>query len=671
MGLVQYLFKNQINKAVHSAVSGHMIDGLRSPFIGGSQSSNFFDGNETDIGFLAYQQFLWVYNAVFITSTNASRVPIILTKENDDEPITDGLVWELLSPPNSQMSFNDFIETIIANIDLSGNAFIEVSNPGGFGAYWPLLPTRMSKKVVEGRFFYEYESGGQILRFTQEKIIHIKAYNPSSDLIGMSPSRPLTQNMNLEYNILEYQNNFFRNDGALDKYVTFKNKLNKLDFNTFKSQIIARAGNQDKQHETLILDDGGELKALKDDPSKQILIDALKQIRNNILSAYNVPPVMAGILDDGTFNNTREQKKNFWENAIQPKLLKVEAALNMDIFNPIGHKIRFDFSGVEALQDDFATKSKALGDLADRGLITGNEVREKLNLEPIAGLEEPRFRGIKLSSFDSGSQAQVNFEIAKAKKKIMVQDFPAHKKTEEEIFKFLKKKFSEMSKEITRNVVLTQTFQKDVLADAFSDIPQIEKEIFEGLLQIETNGVNKLKLEKSNQLTGAPIEPDIDTLITKKIEPFVEKNVKTFFPEVTNKFRAQIGSVLKDGIDNNLAINDITQKIQEVFSGTGDNKGTFPGARRIARTETLRNSNFTALETMKGHGFTKKIWLPAGPPDDREQHTGMPDKIVAIDVPFISFSPTEGPVQLMFPGDPSAPPSETINCGCSVQEFVE
>ena len=85
MGLVDFFFKNQINNAVNKALEG--LDNLQSPFVGSSIGGDLFHGNETDLGFLAYQRFLWVYNAVYITSTNASRVPFKLNKIGSDVEI--------------------------------------------------------------------------------------------------------------------------------------------------------------------------------------------------------------------------------------------------------------------------------------------------------------------------------------------------------------------------------------------------------------------------------------------------------------------------------------------------------------------------------------------------------------------------------------------------------
>lgn len=97
-------------------------------------------------------------------------------------------------------------------------------------------------------------------------------------------------------------------------------------------------------------------------------------------------------------------------------------------------------------------------------------------------------------------------------------------------------------------------------------------------------------------------------------------------------------------------------------------------AETIARTESLRAVNEGTRE-MYEQAFedgvlrpdeVKRTWVTAGDERVRTSHVFLDGQSRAPDEPFES-----GIAQLMFPGDPSAPPEETVNCRCALATRLE
>ena len=86
-------------------------------------------------------------------------------------------------------------------------------------------------------------------------------------------------------------------------------------------------------------------------------------------------------------------------------------------------------------------------------------------------------------------------------------------------------------------------------------------------------------------------------------------------------------------------------------------------ARTIARTEIGRARNAGRVEGMRLAGFTHHKWSSYSDIHSRRGHAKMNGQIRLIGEPF--DNPETGE-ELEFPGDPSAKPSETINCRCTV-----
>lgn len=93
-------------------------------------------------------------------------------------------------------------------------------------------------------------------------------------------------------------------------------------------------------------------------------------------------------------------------------------------------------------------------------------------------------------------------------------------------------------------------------------------------------------------------------------------------------------------------------------------------AETITRTEATRATNLARQEavaqqiaaTQMPPERIRRRWQSVSDGRTRDAHAEMDEQTVAYDEPF-----TDGDGnQLMFPGDPSAPPATTINCRCSV-----
>jgi hypothetical protein len=94
-------------------------------------------------------------------------------------------------------------------------------------------------------------------------------------------------------------------------------------------------------------------------------------------------------------------------------------------------------------------------------------------------------------------------------------------------------------------------------------------------------------------------------------------------------------------------------------------------AETISRTESLRILNEARDEATRqafeqagiDPATIKRTWRAIKDKRTRDTHSEMDGQtVVGMDTPFVSPSGAE----LMYPGDPSAPPSETINCRCTV-----
>lgn len=87
----------------------------------------------------------------------------------------------------------------------------------------------------------------------------------------------------------------------------------------------------------------------------------------------------------------------------------------------------------------------------------------------------------------------------------------------------------------------------------------------------------------------------------------------------------------------------------------------------IARTETTRLANAGANNLFRRWGVGKKEWLATGDDRTRSWHSSMSGQVVVINEKFTSGLGNK----LEYPGDPSAPLADTVQCRCTILPVID
>lgn len=127
-----------------------------------------------------------------------------------------------------------------------------------------------------------------------------------------------------------------------------------------------------------------------------------------------------------------------------------------------------------------------------------------------------------------------------------------------------------------------------------------------------------------------------------------------------------IRTVLAAGHAEGLSIPQLTAQIEEYLTDADTWDGR---ARTIARTEAIAANNAGAAGSARATAdylgvpaeLVQQQWLATGDGRTRETHAEADGQMVTgLDTPFIV-----GGYELAYPGDPSGPPEETVNCRCT------
>lgn len=141
-----------------------------------------------------------------------------------------------------------------------------------------------------------------------------------------------------------------------------------------------------------------------------------------------------------------------------------------------------------------------------------------------------------------------------------------------------------------------------------------------------------------------------------------QESMRRRITEVTETTRRQIINAVDAGYKEGIGTREIGQSIRGII---GDLAGF--RSNMIARTETHGAANFGSDSAAKMTGLPlKREWLAAQDERTRETHQAANGQIVGQNEDF-----EVGGVILKYPGDPSGPANEVINCRCAVGYIVD
>jgi len=125
--------------------------------------------------------------------------------------------------------------------------------------------------------------------------------------------------------------------------------------------------------------------------------------------------------------------------------------------------------------------------------------------------------------------------------------------------------------------------------------------------------------------------------------------------------RERIGGIISTGIEKNMTMADISKSILDSVREMSESR-----AKTIAQTTVTAGFETGQHESFKAANVQKRLWLSQRDGVVRPTHIDADGQEVKIDEPF-----QVGSAMLMYPGDPSGPAHEVINCRCTELPIID
>lgn len=204
----------------------------------------------------------------------------------------------------------------------------------------------------------------------------------------------------------------------------------------------------------------------------------------------------------------------------------------------------------------------------------------------------------------------------------------------------------------------------NILKRRAPDIPheqlwEFAREVLGDLIDWDTQRVNLERLIRPLQFSG--FEAGVRTAQTAYGIPAIQAPELTDhlirqglgrIEEISETTRRELARSIAEGIQAGDGRRALIARVQEHMTGVSEGR-----AAVIATTEAHTSIMSGNMEQMKRAGFKTKTWRIADN-SARDSHRLLNNQTRPIDQPFSNG--------LMYPGDPSGPPGEIINCRCTM-----
>ena len=349
-----------------------------------------------------------VYKCVNEISNGVAAVPFKLMR--GDQPIDDHPLLDLLQRPNPTHSGSEYFQKVVSYLLLSGNTYqLRVgSDSQPPNELFTLRPDRIRIKTDKHRFMpiaYEYCIDGQVKAVYpidqitgQSEVKQTKLFNPVDDYMGQSPIMPSASDID-QHNLSAKHNTHLLVNGARPSgAVVYKPRdevgsmtmLTDSQREQLRNDLQQRFTGTNGAGKTMILEGDFDYKEMGLSPKDMDFATMRNMSAQDIALVFGVPAQLIGIGNSQTYNNMAEARLALYEETIIPLLRHLESDLNEWLVPLYGDDLTltYDIDGIPAITERRRMVTDNILRAVNEGVLTRNEARERLGLEPISGGDE-------------------------------------------------------------------------------------------------------------------------------------------------------------------------------------------------------------------------------------------------------------------------------------------
>ncbi len=275
----------------------------------------------------------------------------------------------------------------------------------------PLEPGRMIKyeQLPNGKLRYYYrEEDGRLKTYLQDELFVVSGFGMNG-VSGLPLIEQMRETAGLALATEKYGAKFFANS-AMPRVVLTSPKAISQGVRERMRSDWDRSYQTDGQHGTALLEEDTKVNVLSTKNDEAQFIETKKFLIAEFSRHLDVTPHRLSDLEKSSYNNVEQMSLETVIYSLTPWVKRWEQSSYRDLLSEddkdAGRYVEFSLDGL--LRGDTEARSKFYQSGVHTGWLTRNEVREKENLNPIDGLDEPlqAVNQMPVSQVDSQAEEQ-------------------------------------------------------------------------------------------------------------------------------------------------------------------------------------------------------------------------------------------------------------------------
>lgn len=531
----------------------------------------------------------------------------------------------------------------------AGEAFWVVGGRvGGFTGFagiptelHPLVPEFVDIKFDERTNYikqYNYKVNGRHFVFDPQEIVHFKQIDPLNPYRGLSSYLPAGRNFDTDAESSEYIYHWFLNKAQPETVVMQEDAPSDEEMERLRAAWADRfAGARNAGAVHFLSGKGVDIKDMSKS-QRDMQFKELKEFnRDTILADLRVGKGILGMMEDQSRANAETQEYVFGKHIVKPFMVAFCEQLTRDYLplfgNEEGEEFWFDEESI--VPEDKIQQAEVCSKLWPTGAISSNDIRSKFGMDM---REEPEadalwypigMRSTIDEPFDNdGLFGDENEEPEEEEDRMDVPNLHLRKSDPIKITKVI---------------------------DIFDDQREISTFATNGEKYFGQGMVAGIELGME-QVGGSDFSIDdiFDTPHARAVlRRFSLDHAVNTLNTTKKDLQKLIDLALEQGRSNQELATAISRKYGTQYKGYR--------ARRIARTEITGVVNAGTNEVYRSEGIEKKVWIVTQDGRQRATHQDVHDHTHKSPVDVDGYFDV-GSSRALYPGDPSLPPEERVNC---------
>ena len=351
-----------------------------------------------------YKENAVVYKCVNEIANGASAIH--LNVFDGDTKLDNHPLIDLLARPNPLQAGNEFFQSLYSFLLLSGNSYVLRTGEDNEAPkeLHLLRPDRIriepSTTVFPSAYLYTI-NGREIAKYTvdnitgQSMIKHFKLWNPTDDYYGLSPITAASTDIDQHNYSAKHNVNLLMNGARPSGAIVFKPKdevgqsvqLTESQRQQVLSDLEQRFKGTDNAGRAMLLEGDFDWKEMGLSPKDMDFLQMKNMSARDIAMCFGVPSQLVGIPDAQTYSNVQEARLALYEETIIPMAKRIQSDLN-EYLSPLFNeniRIEYDIDSIPAMAERRRRIYENVTVAVREGIISRNEARERLGLEPITG----------------------------------------------------------------------------------------------------------------------------------------------------------------------------------------------------------------------------------------------------------------------------------------------